>query len=253
MGRALNIFTAIILIAMVGLLGWLGYTLLQPAPVDPDEQVVLPTIVVIPTLTPSMTSRPTLPPTFTPTFTISPTVAPSSTPTFTPSVSPTITDTPSRTPTPVSSATPTPTQTFTPSPTSSVPTNTPTATLSPFPFEVRGASVEFVPNTYNNQGCAFQAVAGQVFGTDNNPITSPVVVVVTGQGGFEGRQTSGNSTAYGPAGYEIPVNTRISPDTYLVQIQTALGTQISEIFTVTFPSNCDGNVAIINWRQTRPF
>ncbi|MFZ4815505.1 MAG: hypothetical protein ACOYL5_13285 [Phototrophicaceae bacterium] len=244
----------VFIILSIALLGWVIYSVIQPNAVDVNN---LPTLV--PTNTPEPVivtlSRPTLPPTFTPTSPPSPTptaTVPTATLTFTPSVTPTITDTPSATPTPLQSATPTPTTTFTPSPTSNVPTATATVTRSPYPFEVRGGQVIFTANQYNTAGCAFQAVAGAVFGT-NNAALDGLVVSVAEAGGREISGISGDSTAYGAGGYEAPVDSRINGKTYFVQLRSQGGTPLSEAVQVTFPSNCDQNVALIYWRQTRPF
>ncbi|MEM6527927.1 MAG: hypothetical protein AAF653_06510, partial [Chloroflexota bacterium] len=190
-GRAYTVLAGIIILITIGLIiGTVYY--LQTSP-PPEEQVAaqLPTMAVLPTLTPSVTNTatrvlpPTLPPTFThtPTITLTPTVTP--TVTFTPSSTPTITDTPSLTPTLESSLTATPTATFTATATSSLPSATPTDTRSPFPFTLRGGEVIFTPNRYNSAGCAYQGVGGQVFDIQGNGIGSGIRVGVVDDQGRE--------------------------------------------------------------------
>lgn len=91
------------------------------------EVVDLPTLAVLPSLTPSntptSTPTPTYTPTATPTFTPTATNTPLPTATFTPSITSTFTITPTFTVTPTATATPTftPTATFTASPTPNTP------------------------------------------------------------------------------------------------------------------------------------
>jgi hypothetical protein len=40
---------------------------------------------------------------------------------------------------------------------------------------------------------------------------------------------------------------------YYVELQSQGGTIISDTVQVTFPGGCDGNLAIVNFEQTRPF
>jgi hypothetical protein len=251
-----NIITGLLIVLMIVVIAGGGYFIYtqQNTPVDTAG---LPTVAFVPTITPlpPTVDRPTLPPTFTPIPSITPTV-PTATPrpslTPVPSVTPTITDTPPATATPEQSDTPTPTLTFTPSETSSIPSATPTATRSPFPFAVRGGQAVFTQNVYNSQGCAFQAVSGQVLSEQGAGLNN-IVVFVTEPGGAERAATSGTASAYGPGGYEIPVDDQINNRTYIVQLRTQSGIELSEPYALTFPSNCDQNIALIYWSQTRPF
>lgn len=258
MGRVANILTGVLILLTVAALVGGGYFLYDRS--RNAEVGVLPTAVFIPTITPlppTLTPRPTLPPTFTPIPSATPVPpTPTPAPTLSPTVSPTptITDTPSPTPTPAITDTPTPTVTFTPSATSNIPSATPTPTLSPFPFTVRGGQVVFGPNTYNQQGCAFQAIAGQVLNERGTGLNGIRVVVVEGGSQRDALGSiSGNASTYGEGGYEVVVDSQINARTYTVTLQTQAGTQLSQPFTFSFPSNCDENVALIYWSQTRPF
>jgi hypothetical protein len=255
MGRMTNILTGIIIVLMVVVLAGGLYLLLTGSNDTAPEAAALPTLAELPSITPlpaTSTSRPTLPPTFTPTSPPTLTLAPSLTPTFTPSVTSTITDTPAPTATPAITDTFTPSPTFTATATSSIPTATGTATRSPFPFAVRGGQAVLTQNIYNQQGCAFQAISGQVINEQGAGVNG-IQIIVTEPGGVERIGVSGNATIYGDGGYEVPVDDQINGRTYIVQLRTSAGTELSEPYTVAFPSNCDQNVALIYWSQTRPF
>jgi len=127
-------------------------------------------------------------------------------------------------------------------------------TRSPFPFTVRGGQVVFAPNTTNAQGCAFQAVAGQVVNENGIGLDGIRIIVVEGGSQTDERSAiSGNAGAYGDGGYEVVVDSQINGRAYTVILETQGGTQISQPFSFSFPSNCDQNVALIYWTQTRPF
>jgi hypothetical protein len=247
-----NILTGVLVVAMIGVLVW-GVSIV----LEDEPQVVagVPTVALVPTITPlppTSTPRPTLPPTFTPIPSITMTPSPTVTPTFTPSLTATITDTPPATATPAESDTPTPTITPTASNTPNIPSATPTNTRSPFPFTVRGGGAVFQPNTFNQQGCAFQAIGGQVLNVSGAGLDGVQIVAIE-PGGVEQATTSGTASAYGTGGYEIPVDSQINGKAYIVELRSSAGTPISEAFIIQFPSNCDQNIGLIYWIQTRPF
>lgn len=250
MARLFNIITIVMLVLAVLVLVWTGVQFLAPAPAE--DVLQLPTQNILPTETPTSTPRPTLPPTFTLTPTITQTPSPTLTPTLPPSPSPTITDTPLPTATITDTGVPEPTATFTPSATSSEPTATFTPTESLFPFQVRQPpGIIFTRNTFNTAACQFQAVGGQVLGLSDAGLDG-IQVFVFGAG-IDRVTTSGFNTAYGPGGWEIPVDTTINNNTYSVELRTSIGTAISDRIEITFPSNCDENIAIVQFEQTRPF
>ncbi len=249
MGRKLGIYDIISLIFVVLTVGWLLFVitrLLGPEPAA-AEVVDVPTPYVIPTFTPSRTPLPTLPPTFTPTSTF--TEIPTNTPTLTPTIAPstTITETlePSLTPTV------TPTLSPTPSETPSGPTTTPP---SPYLYELPGGQVVFVPNTYNSAGCAWQGIGGQVFGlsgTELNTASGLTVHVFQSPSGIDARVLVGSNSIYGVSGWEVAVDSTVNANTYFVQLETQLGTQVSDIYSVMFPADCQRNVALLRFRQIR--
>jgi hypothetical protein len=158
MGRkSLGLFDIISLIFVILTVGWLLFVLVRllgPAPVE-TETVVVPTEYLAPTFTPSRTPSATLPPTFTPTPTLT------QIPSLTPTPSPTITTTPTITETLVASLTPSITDTVVASPTFTPtgPTQPPSATPSPYLYDLRGGTYQLVPNTFNAAGCAWRGSA----------------------------------------------------------------------------------------------
>lgn len=263
MNRAVNqIYNVITLLAVLGTLvviGGVAYLMTQPPPQAPVA--ALPTVAVLPTatpITPTATFTPTetpLPPTFTftPTETLTPTPSATFTATITPS--PTITDTPEPTFTPSLTFTPSISPTFTPTPTATGPTPIPTATESPFLFDLR-EPVTFVQNFANSAQCAWQGIGGQVIGLDGQPFlgnNNLQVRAFNANGTIERITRVGSNSLYGSAsGWEIALDNRISNALFFVQLETILGTAISPRIELFFPGDCGRNVAIVNFVQRRP-
>lgn len=194
-----------------------------------------PSITPIPTWTPSPTD--TLTATFTPTLTR--TVAPSAT----------ITDTPGATLTPSDTPTPSISPTFTPTPTPTGPTPTLTPTDSPYFFTLR-EDIIFNPNTMNSAGCAWQGIGGSVLGLDGQEVTAEYQIRVYGAG-FDGVARTGSNSLYGPnSGWEIPIDTNVSPRSYLIQVESLFNVPLSQAFSVSFPGDCNTNMAIARFIQT---
>ncbi len=218
------------------------------ATITPTISPIPPSITwtQIPTLTPSLTN--TVPPTLTiepsltnaPSATIGPTFTPSDTPTIAPSL--TITATLPVTLTEVPSITPT-LNDFTPQPTSPPP--------SPFPFVLRDNQVIYTLNFANTAGCAWQGIGGQVFDLTGQPLTQ-VRVHVFGAG-IDQFTTSGSNTLYGISGWEVPLSTTLTSNSYVVELQSAQGTIISPQVPITFTPDCSKNLALVNFAQERPF
>jgi hypothetical protein len=241
--RIFNLISIIFLLLSVVVLVWGVLRFVQTPPPAP-EAILVPTPLSLPTITPSFTPRPTLPPTFTPTNTDTPT--------------PTQTDTPAPTLPPTATITSTPAPTSTPGPTNTpLPTETPvgpaTNTPSPFPFSLRDNQVTFTTNFANTAGCDWQGIAGQVFDLNGQPFSNLQVHVFGGEN-TDLYTISGSNTLYGQgSGWEIPVGSVINNLTYFVELRSPEGTPISPTVQITFPGSCQGNLAIVNFVQTRPF
>ncbi len=267
MSRAYNLISIIFLLLTLAFILFGLTRMMQPPPVIPTVEVALPTALQLPTVTTTFTPTNTLIPTWTPTP--SETATPSITPTNAPTV-PTATPIP---PTPVPSGTAippsaAPSSTITDTPTitvtlSDTPPATPTATPtgptptvpSPFPFTLRNNQVIITSNFANTAGCQWQGFGGAVFDLTGQPFPGLRIHVY---GNNSGANTdlytaSGTNSLYGQgSGWELAVENTISTNTYYIELQSQEGTAISPAVPVTFPGSCQGNVAVINFEQTRP-
>lgn len=270
-------YNVISLIFLILSLLWGGFVILRmvaPPPERPQEVIVLPTGIVLPTVTitptptetftPTLTSTPS--PTFTPTETHTPTPEPSATEpptsTFTltpvpsntliPSTTPSATLEPSVTPSATSTLLSTlpPSDTPPPEPTIAITQQNLGPTLSPFPFSLREQPT-VTRNFANAAGCLWQGFGGQVFDMNEQPL-SGVRIHVYGQG-IDAYSTSGSNTLYGLSGWEIPVSAQVNLNTFVVELQSQQGTVISDQITIQFTANCDQNLALINFKQSRPY
>ena len=124
-------------------------------------------------------------------------------------------------------------------------------TLSPFPFTLKDGQAIVTSNFANSAGCAWEGIGGQVTDINDQPI-GQIRVHVFGSG-IDTYTASGTNTLYGPSGWEVPLSNAVSTNTYYVELQSAQGTPISETVQVTFPGVCRQNLALVNFRQTRPF
>lgn len=239
----LFLILTVVAIVLTAVMMFTGGASVETLAVVPTE-FVLPTLTLtpipptitptdIPTLTdtPLPTTTGTPPPTGTPLPTNSPSPVPSSTITASPTITPTldITETP----------------TVQPSPTGPSPTAPP-----PIPF-AGPETIQFTRNFANTQGCAWQGIGGQILALGGGSYTNPLQVHVFGAGQDFGRVFTGSNSAYGASGFEVRVANAITRDTYLVQLESRNGVPISEQIQVTFPGDCESNVAIINFQQVR--
>ncbi len=259
------VFLVLTLLVLVVVLGMMGKIIPPPAGLSPLTGT-LPSVAVLPTdtLTPFPTITYTPSYTYTPTRTLTPTNT--ATPTETPTNTPTITQTPSRTPIPsattTNTRTPTNTRTATATRTPSrtkAPTNTRTASpvitvTQPVPFKVQAGAPSFTAQFANpTLGCAYQGLAGQVFGmTGGDPVTG-IQVNVSAATGFNQTTVSGSNPQFGQAGWQVQVDTKPNNQTYVVELRNAQGVPISDKLSVTFPGGCNANLALVNFVQTRPF
>ena len=217
--------------------------------IAPPIEAAVPTAFVLPTETateiPTRTQVPTF--TFTPTDTLSPT--PTLSPTATTTVSPTITETATATQTQPATNTPENSQTPTPTETPTGPSPVPPPTLSPYLYTLRQDQVIFTQNFANAAGCAWQGIGGQVFDINGSPLNGLKIHVFNT--GIDRVVDSGTNSLYGPGGWEVPLDNKISAATYFVELLSPAGTVISPRVNVVFPSDCARNVGLVNFIQTR--
>jgi hypothetical protein len=196
-------------------------TLIQVAVVPTVTETREPGLVLPPTSTPQ-TSGSTA--TTAPLGTLRPTLTPSVTPTFPP-------PTPTRTPT----STPTPTPSPGPSPTV-------TNTRSPFPFTKDLESPRYLQNYANSAGCNWLGIAGEVFDLAGNPVSSGLYQVHIWDGGIDERVPVGGSLAYGPSGYERFLFDSPRVQDHNIQLETASGTAVSQVYRVQTRASCNQNL-----------
>lgn len=98
-------------------------------------------------------------------------------------------------------------------------------------------------------------IGGQIF--DNNGSPKQGMIIELGgtiQGlAVTGLAVSGTAQSYGPAGYELPISDGpiASSKTLFVQVRDQAGVAVSEqIFFDTF-DDCEQNLILINFNQTR--
>ena len=252
-----GIFVIIIAVAYLILVpndfvdGLLGEEATQPPPTL-VAQAIPPTLrptnapTSIPTETPENTPTNTraleLPPTLTPAneaevATRAPvnTVRPSLTPSQTPTLPP---PTPTRTPTPTPTHTPTPG----PSPTA-------TSTRSAFPFTKDLVSPQYLQNFANSAGCNWLGLAGEVFDLDGNPVPQGAYRVHVWESGVDARVTVGDAPAYGPSGYEQFLFDAPRVQEHNVQLETANGTAVSQVFRIQTRASCNQNLIYFVFTQ----
>lgn len=176
---------------------------------------------VPPTNTPEPSGETTTP---RPLNTLRPTLTPSVTPTFPP-------PTPTRTPTPTPTETPTPG----PSPTA-------TTTRSAFPFTKDVVSPQYLQNYANNAGCNWLGIAGEVFDLSGNPVPRDQYRVHIWDSGIDQRVPVGGALAYGPSGYEQFVFNAPRVQDHNIQLETASGTAISQVYRVQTRASCNQNL-----------
>ena len=158
-----------------------------------------------------------------------------------------------RTPTEVMDATETPlpadTETPTPEPTATV-ENTPT----PFPYTTQPSTPAYIANfAHPEKGCEWMGVAGQVFGSNDEPVLN-IVVAVTGKLDDKTVEAIGitgteSGDVYGPGGYEIvlsdsPLHTE---GIMTIQLFNLNGIPISDQISFNTQNGCDKNLIIINF------
>ena len=211
------------------------------APAEPTPSRAAAAIV--PTSTPTPTPNLLLAPTWTPggrqqvfaeataTNTRRPTSEPTITPTFPPpTATPTPTDTPTNTPTPG------------PSPTA-------TQTRAPFPFTRSDASPIYEQNFANAAGCNWLGIGGDVLDLNRSPVPAGQYRVHVWGCGIDERATVGGAPAYGPSGYEQFIFNAPVVRQCNVQLETANGTAVSQVYSVDTRASCNQNLVLFYFVQ----
>jgi len=267
------ILTILVLVVVVGLLS----KKLQPPAAFRPIVAAIPTVFIPPTETPTNTPTSTIPPT----YTLIPAATLTSTPitptaTVTP-IPPTATETPLVQPTSaldvtltqvvvdtqaasdalaaasISSATARAGQV---SVTSVGTTAGVVAPVGDFPF-AQAADIQYTANVDPNLGCGIEAIAGQVFDTNQQPLTSQIQIFIFNASGSYKVLATPLLTSQPPFGVGFwlqIINKHAGKDQYMVEvIDHKLQKQISTTATIQFTGECTKNVALINFKQIKPF
>lgn len=255
-GHLLNLITGILILFAAFAAGLLALMILAPDLLSGTPFVVLqgnssapvelPTIAAVAAI-PTATSTATLAllSTWTP-IAEEPTQTPAPTNTRRPPLTPTATPT-LPTITPTFTPTSTPTQTGTPTPPG--PTPTPSPTRSSFPFTKSETSPFYLQNSANSAGCDWMGVAGEVLDTNRNPVSTGSYRVHVWGNGLDERVVVGGAPAYSPSGWEqFLFNSPVSR-TYNVQLETASGTAVSQVYSVDTRASCSQNLTRLDFLQ----
>jgi hypothetical protein len=138
----------------------------------------------------------------------------------------------------------------------SSPTVTPTETSELLSLQ-DGSPLAMQNFTHPELGCNWWGIAGQIMGANGKPMLDSVLEVggdLNGQPIF-GMAVTGESSAYGPGGYEIklgdrPVETR---NQLFVIVYNLDGVQISRPTYFSTTGECDQNLILLNFVQTKSF
>ena len=253
-----GLFAILTLISCACIGGLLAHVITPPPAFSGQKSVILPTNAALPTdtktYTPSATFTATA--TFTPSATNTPTDTPipTDTPTDTPTVTPIASDTPIPTLTLFPSRTPSGASTVKSTAAASGTAATPAGGNAAIAFAPDPTSPQYSANPDPTTGCKVQVIAGQILDLNNTPITSKVEVFIFGPNNYKklARPISTNVPPYG-IGFWVLVIPQFNSNAYTVEVlNTSKEVQISTPATVQFSSDCQKNVAIVNFNQIKP-
>ena len=123
-----------------------------------------------------------------------------------------------------------------------------TLTQPGFAFEQQ-ADIAYMPHL-GPEGCDYLAIAGQVFDMNGDPLLGVPVVAEDGDL-FSALDFTGNAAQYGPAGYEIYIDTSPYSDNFTVKLVSETGMALSADVSVETSASCSENIAIVNFVQVR--
>jgi hypothetical protein len=97
-------------------------------------------------------------------------------------------------------------------------------------------------NYSNSAGCNWLGIAGEVFDLAGNPVSSGLYQVHIWDGGIDERVPVGGSLAYGPSGYERFLFDSPRVQDHNIQLETASGTAVSQVYRVQTRASCNQNL-----------
>jgi len=101
----------------------------------------------------------------------------------------------------------------------------------------------------NGLGCDWSSIAGSVSAADGSAINGYRVRIMGN--GLDETVFSGAALTFGAGGFELPLLGSPVQAEYSVQLLSPQGTPVSEVLTLTTRSDCDGNVALLNFVPVR--
>ncbi|HVN53816.1 MAG TPA: hypothetical protein VMT46_05750 [Anaerolineaceae bacterium] len=127
-----------------------------------------------------------------------------------------------------------------------------------FRYQVQSGSPKYLPNFSRPAlGCAIQSVAGQVFDSNGNPVK---LLVVNVRGVLNGKTIdtlglTGNTTNYGPGGYEVDLGTQVygSSHSLYIWLSDLEGNPISDRSYFDTYADCQKNITLLNFQITLPY
>jgi hypothetical protein len=129
-----------------------------------------------------------------------------------------------------------------------------TTTSSPYPFQL-AAPVTFMANFANpTAGCNWQGIGGRVRGLDGIELEAGRlnVMVFDVDNTFSQTVPIGRNTNYGVlSGWEVRTGDSANEGAYFVTLLTPSSTQVSERIQVSFPGNCNQNLAYLDFVRVR--
>jgi hypothetical protein len=122
-----------------------------------------------------------------------------------------------------------------------------------FPFVLRDNHVLFTTDFASaSPDGTWLGVGGAVLDAYNQPL--PGILVHVWRHKLDLYTISGTHELYLPdGGWEIQIDTMINTQAYLIQLETDEGTALSPTVMLTFPGDCDHNLAILVFRQILRF
>ncbi|HOV07091.1 MAG TPA: hypothetical protein PLV27_07520 [Anaerolineaceae bacterium] len=121
-------------------------------------------------------------------------------------------------------------------------------------FSVQSGTPSYLANFNElDKGCAWQGVAGQVFGIDKRPIKYLIVKVFGTWNGEEVNQEAVTGMVagkpYGKGGYEVVLGDVAvdSVGTLFIQLFDSNGVQLTEPFAFNTRAKCNRNLVLINF------
>jgi hypothetical protein len=103
-------------------------------------------------------------------------------------------------------------------------------------------------NFANNAGCNWLGIGGEVLDLNLNPVTGSYRVHVW-DNGVDALVTVGSAPAYGPSGWEVFLFDAPRVQDHNVQLETANGTAVSQVYRVQTRASCNQNLVLFTFVQ----